>query len=113
MKRVPYGYSAINLPKSIDWRDKGAVSPVRNQGQGETCWAFSAAGAIEGARVASGAVKDITPLSVQELIDCMGIQCSDGSGTMDNAFEWVQQHRNGTMYTYASYPYIDGNCIFW
>merc|ERR1711871_404446 len=112
MKRVPYGYSAINLPKSIDWRDKGAVSPVRNQGQGETCWAFSSAGAVEGARVASGGQK-LVPLSPQELIDCMSIDCSDSDGTMDNAFLWIAEKRNGLLASWQSYPYVDSDCIFW
>ena len=112
VSRVMTGLNS-NLPQSIDWRKQGAVSEIRNQGQGETCWAFSAAGAIEGARVASKAVKSMTPLSVQELIDCMEIQCSDGSGTMDDAFEWVREKRNGSLDTFQSYPYVDKDCIFW
>jgi len=109
---LPY-QTLTDIPDSVDWRTKGATSPVRNQGQGETCWAFSTAGAVEGAPVALGKQTSLTALSVQYLVDCMGIDCSDSSGTPDNAFQWVSKNKDGHMYTYESYPYKDADCIFW
>ena len=121
-RAVPFD-AATPPPKEVDWVKAGAVSAVRDQGMGETCWSFSAAGAVEGARVALGP-KD-TPfvaLSNQELVDCAkwggkpAHDCSDSSATMNDAFAWLAGQTGagaGQLDTFASYPYQDGGCIFW
>lgn len=90
------------LPASVDWTVKGAVTPVKDQGQCGSCWAFSATGAMEGAWfLKNGSLYNV---SEQQLVDCstdQGNQGCDG-GLMDDAFQYVVQ--NG-LTTDAAYPY--------
>jgi len=99
------------LATSIDWIAKGAVSPVKNQGQCGSCWAFSAIGALEGAmKLATG---NLTQFSEQQLVDCpnhivpplLGCQ----GGTTSGAFLWAKFQN---ICTEASYPYkaMGGSC---
>ena len=60
--------SWMSYPESVDWRTKGAVTSVKNQGQCGASYAFSAMGALEGAQaLATGNLK---ALSEQNIIDC-------------------------------------------
>lgn len=102
------------LPDSVDWRDHGAVSTVKNQGDGSTCWSFSTAGSIEGASVIQAKNK-LLSLSNQYLINCIHKgqdTCSTESDTMTQAFDFIKT-AGGGMYTYDSYAYVDGACVFW
>ena len=59
---------AVSIPTSVDWRNEGAVNPIRDQGDCGACWAFAALGAIEsGYKIKYGGLYS---LSVQQLVDC-------------------------------------------
>jgi hypothetical protein len=61
-----------NLPKIIDWRKKGVVTPIKNQMKCGSCWAFSAISTVESAiAIKTGKLYN---LSEQQLVSCAGIK---------------------------------------
>jgi len=106
-----HAYSGTALPDEVDWTAKGAVTPVKNQGQCGSCWSFSATGALEGAwQVATG---KLVSLSEQQLIDCSGAYGNNAcsGGLMDDAFAYMEKSGSG-MCTEESYRYAaaKGTC---
>ncbi|XP_047052647.1 zingipain-2-like [Lolium rigidum] len=96
-----------DLPKEVDWRKKGAVVVVKNQGSCGSCWAFSAVAAIEGLnQIKNG---KLVSLSEQELVDCDAEAVGCAGGFMSWAFEFVMDNHGLT--TEASYPYLGINGV--
>ncbi|WOL04427.1 vignain [Canna indica] len=101
--------SVRGLPASVDWREKGAVTAVKNQGQCGSCWAFSTVVAVEGINQIK--TEKLISLSEQELIDCdNGDNEGCTGGLMVNAFEYIKE--KGGLTTEDEYPYVgkEGTC---
>jgi len=91
----------------VDWRQKGAVSSVKDQGHCGSCWAFSAAGNIEGQwAIAKG---KLTSLSEQNLVSCDYTSSGCQGGLMDSAFKWLLSDRKGTIMSEGNYPYLSAD----
>lgn len=100
-------YSGKALDASVDWVTKGAVTPVKNQGQCGSCWAFSTTGSLEGAQQIAGG--HLVSLSEQQLVDCDKVDSACQGGLMDNGFKYAEAN---SMCTEDSYPYkgVKGTC---
>ncbi|CAI0432443.1 unnamed protein product [Linum tenue] len=107
----PFRYENVTaVPTTMDWRKKGAVTPIKDQGQCGSCWAFSAVGAMEG--ITQLSTGKLVSLSEQELVDCdtKGEDQGCSGGLMDDAFKFIIANKGLT--TEANYPYsaADGSC---
>ncbi|KAF1867501.1 hypothetical protein Lal_00049930 [Lupinus albus] len=100
--------SCLNLPASVDWRAKGAVTEVRDQGNCQSDWAFSIVGSIEGKNKIINS--NLVTLSTQQLIDCDLENNGSGGGNYFGASTYLTE--KGGIDTEADYPYIakDDRC---
>jgi cathepsin F/cysteine peptidase B len=88
----------------VDWRTKGAVTDVKDQGQCGSCWAFSATEAIESYSFLNDG--KLLSLSAQQITSCDKTDSGCGGGWPHNAYDYV--HKAGGIETSADYPYTSG-----
>jgi len=101
---LTHTFNATATPASVDWTTKGAVTPVKDQGQCGSCWSFSTTGSLEGAYFLKNG--NLISFSEQNLVSCDTVDAGCNGGLMDNAFKWTKS--NGGLCTEAAYPYTSG-----
>merc|ERR1712107_920923 len=101
-----------DLPESVDWRDQGVVTMVRNQGACGSCWAFASSSVLGSYAKINNMTHDLIELSPQHLVSCVPnpLKCGGTGGCMGSI--------EPLAYTYASlfgivteddYPYASGS----
>ncbi|XP_069779080.1 cathepsin L2-like [Narcine bancroftii] len=99
------------LPPSVDWRPKGYVTRVKDQGQCGSCWAFSTTGVLEGQVFKK--TGNLISLSEQYLMDCSRSVGNAGcnGGSVFAGFLFIKERGIASE---VSYPYTakDGDCKF-
>jgi len=110
----------VQAPASVDWRQRNVLSPVQDQGQCGSCWAFSATATLESQAAISGGTRP-KKLAEQWLVDCdkqcgtyrseSGCDAGCEGGLQPNA--WVYTTANGGQPAETDYPYTgaDGTCM--
>ena len=98
-------FDFVSLPISIDWRLKGVVNNVRDQGQCGSCWSFSGTSAVETAvAIKTGKLYD---LSEQQSVSCAGLKYGNlgcNGGMYNNLWNW---DKSGIC-SENDYPYKSG-----
>jgi len=103
-----------SLPKTFDWRDRGAVTAVKDQEQCGSCWAFSVTENIESQWILAGHATNTTlALAPQQLVDCdwTDLGCDGGNPTF--AYDYIR--RAPGLMSEEDYPYegqYSGSCQF-
>ncbi|XP_010094328.2 macrodontain-1 [Morus notabilis] len=101
--KMSFRYENVDdAPPYMDWRERGAVTPIKHQHYCGSCWAFSAAAAVEGiTQIRTG---KLLSLSEQEILDC-AVYGNNGcrGGFVENAFSFIIQSNGIT--SEANYPY--------
>jgi len=101
-------------PAKFDWRPSGVVTPVKDQAQCGSCWAFSVTENIESVWMIKQNIKvaDFKPLAPQQIVDCDTSDEGCNGGFPATAYQYIESA--GGLETEAAYPYkaVDGSCAF-
>jgi len=106
--------SDIEAPQTFDWRQKGGVTPVKNQEQCGSCWAFSVTENVESMYCLSKQMdcSTLAPLAPQQIVDCDSSDSGCEGGDPPTAYQYIESA--GGLEDESNYPYTgeDGNCNF-
>lgn len=114
---IPFDIDDVStLPKSVDWRAHGVVTPVKNQGICGSCWAFASTAVLESHIAIRTGV--LYTLSVQELVSCVpnprncggGGGCSGATGYVAMDFVASEGIVDEWQLGYQSYGGDSPNC---
>jgi cathepsin L len=97
---------------SVDWRKKGCVNAIKDQGQCGSCWAFGTVASTEGVYAAKNG--KLYNLSEQNLVDCVDTCDGCNGGLPELSYDYIVKHQNGNLMSESDYPYVayDQSCKY-
>lgn len=112
LKRAKIVQNNKNNDKELDWRTKGAVNKIKNQGSCGSCWAFSAIQNCESAEFLKYNI--LYRFSEQSLVDCVTADAGCSGGLPCDAYTYIVEECQGKVMLEDDYPYeaIDAKCRF-
>jgi len=113
-ERVALDLPNVAAPDTYSWITEGKVTPVKNQEQCGSCWAFSATENIESVWMIAKNLSnsDMKPLAPQQIVDCDKRDGGCNGGWPRTAYQYVMEAHGQD--TEASYPYraVNEACHF-
>jgi len=107
--KASYALSLPSLPSDFDWRKKGAVAEVKNQGQCGSCWSFATVANIEGQNFLVNG--KLLSLSEQELVDCDSNDNGCNGGLPSNAYkDLIAENMGLELESDYGYTASEGSC---
>jgi len=100
---LPVHKPTIEAPTSVDWRTKNVITPVKDQGQCGSCWAFSTVETCESDWILAG--NSMVELAPEQLVDCDTVDKGCNGGNTPTAYKYVMAHG---LESEADYPYTSG-----
>ena len=100
---------AVENSNNLDWRERGVVSPVKDQGQCGSCWAFATVETAESAWAIHQNLSSVVWLAPRQLVDCSTENAGCSGGYIDAAMRYVVDYG---LVREEVYPYTpnDGAC---
>merc|ERR1719253_268925 len=95
----------LTVPTSVDWRQKGVVTKVKDQGSCGSCWAFSITEEVESSMAIAG--KGLPVLAPQQVVSCDGNDGGCDGGDLPSAYKYIS--KAGGIVAESAYPYTSGD----
>jgi len=96
------------LPTYVNWGAQGKVTPVKNQGQCGTCWAFSTAETVESQWAMNG--NPVWEFSIQQIASCTTTCNGCGGGLTEDAYAYIMSNAEGLGSQYWG-PYVQSMTV--
>ncbi|CAB9506064.1 Senescence-specific cysteine protease SAG39 [Seminavis robusta] len=100
--------STAEVPRRVDWVERGAVTSVKNQGRCGGCWSIAVAGTIEGAAAIWSNFTYLQSVSFQQFISCDDSSFGCDGGYPAYALQYANNNFFGGVAILNDYPFTDG-----